>query len=115
MSTIPLIPWFPIYNIITAITQANPAVITTATNHNYDNGLYIRVVMNGNFGMGGLDNNVYLINVLTPTTFSINANTINQDPFAVGSNKQSPQVIPVGEVALTLNNAEFNLLTPVGG
>jgi hypothetical protein len=52
---------------------------------------------------------------LSPTTFSLNSSTLGYDPFVISSTSQTPQVVPVGEVALTLANLEHNTLTPTGG
>lgn len=65
--------------------------------------------------MPELIGNTYSIIVLSPTTFSINQNTIPFDPFVIGTPLQVPQVVPVGEIATTLKNVERNLLIPIGG
>lgn len=95
---------------ITAITNANPGVVTTALSHGYINGDTVRIVFppRSDFGMYQVNGNTYKIIVLSSNTFSINANTTNFDTFALGSNKQIPQVIPVAEDAFTLLNAENN-------
>jgi hypothetical protein len=65
--------------------------------------------------MQQLIGNVYLIAVLSPISFSINENTIPFDAFVIGTTLQSPQAVPVGEIAHTLKNVERNLLVPIGG
>lgn len=107
--------WTPVLNQVSNITNANPGVVTTTTNHGYLNGLYVRFQIPPDYGMNQLGSNIYLIEILSPTTFSINVDTTNYTPFASGSIIQVPQVIPVAEVALTLQNAERNTLTPIGG
>jgi hypothetical protein len=110
--------WSPISYVITNITQANPGVVTTAQPHGYNPGLYVRIDMQPDpalFGMTQVNNNVYLITILSPTTFSLNADTSNFDAFTYTTIPQAAQVIPVGEVALSLLNAEKNTLTPYGG
>ena len=67
------------------------------------------------FGMTQVSNQIYLITVIDSTSFSIDADTRNFDVFIAGTDTQSPQAIPVGEVATTLNNLERNTLTPIGG
>jgi hypothetical protein len=55
---------------ITGATQANPCVITTLINHNYQTGEQVTI-----FGVGGmtqLNDLPFTITVLTPTTFSLN-------------------------------------------
>ena len=103
----------PSARIIQSITQANPAVVTTTQPHGYDQGLYVRIDLPGKFGMRQLNFQVFLITVLSPTTFSIPINTTNFDAFTTSGQKQSPQAIPVAEVALTLENAEKNGLPPI--
>lgn len=56
--------------IVTNVTQANPAVVTTSTAHSFVTGDTIR--MSGfNIGMVELEGNIYTITYLTPTTFSL--------------------------------------------
>lgn len=98
----------PAAQIITSITQADPGVVTTQNPHHYSDGLYVRLVIPKEDGMEEANNQTYLITVLSPTTFSLNTNTSNFTSFAPISLQQSAQVIPGGEVALTLLNAERN-------
>lgn len=110
--------WFPVSQIITNITQANPGVVTTANPHNYVNGLYVRIDMQPKpslFGMTQVNNQVYLITVQSPTTFSLNADTSNFDSFIAITSPQAPQAIPMAEIATQLTGAERNTLTPYGG
>ena len=110
--------WTPVSRIITNITQANPGVVTTSQPHGFLNGLYVRIDMFPKpslYGMTQVNNQIYLITVIDTTNFSIDVNTTGFDTFIAGTNPQSPQVIPVGEVATTLQNLERNTLTPYGG
>lgn len=94
--------------IIQSITNANPAIVTTTTPHGYKNGLYVRLVLPEGFGMRQVNNQVYLIHILSNTQFSIDTNSTNFDAFNLLPATQKPQVIPVGEVALTLDNVVMN-------
>lgn len=110
--------WSPDSRIISDITRANPGVVTTSQPHDFNDGLYVRIDMSprpGLFGMTQVSGQVYLITVLSPTTFSLNTNTTNFDTFIPLTIPQAPQAIPIGEVATTLINAERNTLTPFGG
>ena len=98
----------PASNIITSITQADPGVVTTATNHGYSDGLFVRLIFPPEDGMEEANNQTYVITVLSLNSFSLNMNTSNFTAFAPISMKQSAQVIPYAEVALTLQNAERN-------
>lgn len=105
--------WNRINRVVSAITQASPAVVTTTTNHNYKDGLYVRFYFPEDFGMSLLNGQVFLITVLSSNTFSIPIDTTAMDAFSVPMNSaQSPQVIPVGEISGTLINAERNTLSP---
>lgn len=92
---------------ISSITQANPGVVTTASAHGYLGGIYVRLVISSGDGMPQVNGNVYLATILSSTTFSINQDTTAFDAFT-NTSLQPSQVIPVGEVAGTLNNAEKN-------
>jgi hypothetical protein len=107
--------WKPLQKAVTSITVANPGVATTSTAHGYSDGLIVRFEFFDNYGMFQVLGNQYTITVLTPTTFSLNASTLGFDPFVISSTTQTPQVVPVGEIATTLQNLEQNTLTPTGG
>ena len=93
---------------VSAITNANPAVVTTTQNHGYATGLFVRFYFPINFGMMQINGNVYEIEVLSPTTFAINADSTNFDVFSISSTVQVPEVIPVGEVTNILSMAVDN-------
>lgn len=64
---------------ISGVTAANPVVVTTAADHNYQDNQIVRITNLGNagavnYGMDQLNNNRYKITVLSATTFSL------QDP-----------------------------------
>lgn len=61
----------PQRNAISAITQGNPCVISTSTDHNLSTGQIVRIHVPSNFGMTPLNNNLYSITVLSPSTFSL--------------------------------------------
>jgi len=107
--------WAPVRNAVTSITLANPGVVTTSSSHGYLDGLQVRFDFYENYGMFQVLGNIYTITVLSDTTFSLNESTLGFDPFVISSTSQTPQVVPVGEVALTLANLEHNTLTPTGG
>lgn len=100
--------FLPNRQIIQSITKANPGVVTTTQDHGYDDGLFVRLVLAQNFGMQQVNNQVYQITVLSSNSFSIGADTSNFDSFVDSSSSQDPQVIPVGEVADTLEMAVRN-------
>lgn len=106
----------PIRRTVSSITRANPGVVTTTADHGYYSGLYVRFFFPANFGMPEVKGNVYQATVLTSDTFSIDVDTRTFEAFDSSlSTTQSPQVIPIAEIASTLANAEKNNLTPVGG
>lgn len=110
--------WAPQSSIITNITQANPGVVTTSQPHGFLDGLYVRIDMQPQpslFGMTQVSGKVYLITVLSDSTFSIDTDTTNYDAFVALTDPQAPQAIPVAEVASTLRNSQKNTLTPYGG
>lgn len=108
--------WKPVSQIIDNITQSNPAIVTTVADHGYLDGIFVRIVLPGDFGMNTLNNQVFQATILSSDTFEIDTDTTFLDAFTTAlAPKQSPQVIPVGEVAFTLQNAEHNTLTPFSG
>jgi len=101
----PNFPWLPAANTITAITNANPAVITTATDHGYSTGYNVRIVFPfpyaKSFGMIQINEQIGTITVLSDNTFSININTTGYDTFVVGTTLENAQVIPIGQYTNT--------------
>ena len=98
---------------VTAITQADPAIITTNIAHNYLTGTIVRLWIPLEAGMQQLaDLQQWPITVLSPTTFSIPVDSTNFDPFVApaGPKDQCAQVFPVGEDNNMLTMASQNIL-----
>jgi len=101
----------PAMRIITSITNANLAVVTTSFNNSYKTGTIVRFDIPVSFGMQQLNQQTAPITVLTPTTFSVPINTTGYDPFSVpAGNEQYAQVVPIGEVSEILTAAVQNVL-----
>jgi hypothetical protein len=113
---------------ISAITQANPCVVTTEEDHLLHTGAVVRLHVPKNYGMDPLNNNAYIITVLSSTMFSLQAKqvppSINIDStefpaFTIPSNPQfTAEVISIGSgptpltntVPQTLNNVCVTIL-----
>lgn len=97
----PNFPWLPAANTITAITNANPAQVTTATAHGYSTGYNVRIVFPfpyaSSFGMVQINEQVGTITVTGSNTFTINIDTTGYNAFTVGTTLQTPQVIPISQ------------------
>lgn len=104
---------------ISAITQANPCVVTTASNHNLTTGQVVRMHVPKNYGMVNLNQNTYSVTVLTPTTFSlqvsqippaINVNSTNFPAFTTPSNPGfTAEVLSVGAGPTPLTNTTWQM------
>lgn len=91
---------------ISMITQANPCVVTTSTNHNLTTGQVVRLHVPKNFGMVPLNNGTFSVTRLSNNTFSlqltqipvaINVNSVAFPAFTTPSNPQfTAEVLPVG-------------------
>ncbi len=86
----------PARRIISAITQANPAVVTTSFAHDYFTGDILRLIVPNEFRMVGADKMKAPITVLSTTTISIPFNTIDFDSFTVAG------ALLVGELPASL-------------
>ena len=101
--------YLPASQVITNITRATNAVVTTASPHGYDDQLIVRIVLPPgiNFGMNQINGATSQITVIDNQNFSINVNTSGYDAF-VSSSIQDAQVIPIAEVGYTFTMAEIN-------
>ena len=97
----------PAMRIVTAITQANPAQVTTSFAHQYKNGLIVRLDIPIENGMPEINGNTYVITVTGSTTFTVPVDSTNFTPF---TNNVCTPVVPVGEINALLNSATQNVL-----
>lgn len=104
----------PAMRIISAITNANPAQVTTTFAHNYQTNLIVRINIPSHFGMQQINQLQGTITVNSTTTFLIDIDTTHFDVFSTPANYpysyQSATVVPVGEDNSTLLQATNNVL-----
>jgi len=104
----------PAMRIVSGITNAFPAVITTTFDHTYVSGEIVRIIIPPGFGMQQINQQIGPITVLSSTTFSIPIDTTRYDIFSVPStqpaNKQYAQVLSIGEVSDQIYAALQNVL-----
>ena len=97
----PNFPWIPQAQTITSITNGNPAIVTTLKPHGYQSGFNVRITFPPSydtiFGMYQINGEQGTIAVLSPTSFSIDINTMNYDPFVIGTTQQVAQTIPISQ------------------
>lgn len=67
--------------VISSITNANPAVVTTTTNHQYITGMIVRLNIPTGFGMQQVSQQQGVITVTGATTFQISIDTTYMDAF----------------------------------
>ncbi len=114
----------PAMRIITNITNANPAIVTTSFDNSYITGTIVRIVMPSQdgywpWGMQQINGQTGSITVINATQFSITIDSTNYDPFVTPSvppsgvirfTTQLPQVVPIGEDNDILTAATVNVL-----
>lgn len=84
----------PERKVVSAITNANPAIVTAAA-HGYTTTDIVRVNVPVNYGMR-LPANEYEITVLNANSFSVNADTSSLDAFVnPGGTITSAEVLPI--------------------
>lgn len=107
---------FPIYQpamrIITAISNTNPAQITTSFAHQYVNGIIVRLDIPQANGMPQINGTPYPgqtfpITVTGLTTFTV---PVDATKFQTYVNNECCCVVPVGENTDMLRNATRNVL-----
>jgi len=96
---------------ITAITAANPAVITTSIAHGYVAGDKIRVNIPAAFGMPQIDGLLATITAVTASTITTDINSTAFTAFAFPTSAVAaagvsfPHIVPVGEISTILTGA----------
>lgn len=105
----------PSVKVISAITNANPAAITTTDTHSYMDGMIVRIIVPQACGMRQMDNKSGTITCTGTNTFTINIDSTRFDVFSVpvlpDHNIDTVSlVIPIGEVASTTLGATHNTL-----
>lgn len=107
----------PAMRLVSAITQAENAAITTTFAHNYVTGLIVRMyVPHPNvFGMPQMDKKVGTVTVTGDDTFTITVDSSLFDAFTYVAEphvliNSAPMVIPIGEVNSSLSSAVKNTL-----
>lgn len=108
--------FLPAYRLISAITTANPAVVTTTFNHDYTDDQIIRFQVPNIYGMTEIDGKEARVTVTGETTFSVDIDATLFTPFSVPAmppphSNRCALIIPVGEVGGTLAGATQNVLT----
>lgn len=73
---------------ITAITNDNPAEVTTAVDHGYSSGIIVQLLVPESYGME-VNNRQAAITVTASNTFTIAINTLGLDPFVVPVSTQT--------------------------
>lgn len=104
----------PAMRVISAITNAYPASVTTTQNHLYISGNIVRIDIPPGFGMQQINQQFGEITVTGNTTFTINIDTTFYDSFAAApdypENLQVAQVVPFAENNNILTAAVQNTL-----
>lgn len=105
---------------ISSITQANPCVIATSSNHNLSTGQIVRIHVPQNYGMVNLNNKTFSVTVLSTSTFSIqyiqipplvNVDSTNYPAFTVPSNPRfTAEVISVGSGPTPIRNTQWQAI-----
>ena len=104
----------PVMRVVTAITNAFPALVTTSFAHNYVTGTVVRLIVPPGFGMTQANQLYAPIIVTSSTQFTIAIDTTQFTPFTTPSvypqTSQYAQCIPFGENNDILTAAYQNVL-----
>lgn len=93
-------PFQPSFKFISAITNAQQALVTTSIPHGYETGIIARLYIPYGFGMVQADQLFAPITVVNSTQFTIAIDTSIFDAFSnPGNNLQrTAMVVPIGEI-----------------
>jgi len=99
----------PVMRLISAITQANPAQITTTFDHDFISGTIVRFYIPKYYGMKQIDKAKGTITVTGTDTFTVDVDSSAFNVFAVPAalwyHARCAMVIPIGEVSSQLTAA----------
>lgn len=83
--------------LVASITQEQRGIVTTSFDHQYITDMFVRLIIPATYGMPQLNNQQVKIEVIDDTSFYIEKDTTDFDPFSVpGSAVRCAQVIPIG-------------------
>lgn len=104
----------PYINLIAAITNANPAQVTTQTVNNYVTDMVVKLYVPPSCGMTGVSGLQGSITVIDPYNFLIDIDTTVFGAFAIPAMPNPkedicPQTIPVGDISQTFEGLVKNL------
>lgn len=103
--------YLPALRLVTAITQANPASVTTSFDHSYQSGEIVRIHVPDTYGMIQMNNRFGIITVTGTDTFTIDIDATGFDAFSVPvTQKQCSYAIPFAEINSLLIAATRNIL-----
>lgn len=107
----------PAMRLISAITQSNPASITTTFDHGYSSGTIVKIKIPFVCGMEGIDGYSGVITVTGSDTFTVDVDSTNFNAFTIPAipvpiwADTCAQVIPIGEVNDMITGATRNVRT----
>jgi hypothetical protein len=105
--------FIPAFSYVSNITNSCPPVVTTTTNHTLNTGMVARMRIPFSYGMQQLNNQIFSVTVLSPTTVSlqytqapqiVNVDSTNFNAFVNAGQPNQPQIVSVGAGASPLNN-----------
>lgn len=111
----------PALRLVTNITNAFPAAVTTSFAHNYNTGEIVRLWVPFGYGMTQVNMMFAPITVTGADTFTINLDTTTFDYFIYPDEPtrqrlpRAAQVTPIGDITSTLIGATRNVLPFVQG
>lgn len=104
----------PSMRVISAITNANPAAVTTTFDHGYISGTICRLIIPKGYGILEANELFGEITVTGTDTFTIDIDTSTfgtyTTPASFPDSYQYAQVVPIGEINSTLAAAVRNVL-----
>lgn len=112
-------PFQPAMRLISSITKANPALVTTTFDHQYKTGLVVRLYIPDACGMTQAQNYVGQITVVGTDSFTIQGlNSTDFDDFVIPLGLPDlvdicAQVIPQGEGVDYTDSSTYNSRTPL--
>ncbi len=108
-ANVPINPQYykPRFWFISNIVRGRTTLVTTTADQDFVVGQLIRFIIPVSFGIRQLNEKLgYVLNIISPTQVEVDIDSSFMDAFTSSSATTQPQILPVGDIANGVQNAQ---------